>query len=148
MVLIMNSFDVRTLNSSENFIKIKSISGNSVSFIIEDFKDWCWAGLLISNYVKSQIHVYLRDVKVTTIPKAGVIKVFLYGPFKDPSGSRVWNDFDALIMRDNMIRYNNPFPDVCTKDYVKLHRTDKAVLWIYIEEVSIKEVEVSITLGV
>lgn len=148
MIPMLNSFDVYTLNGSENFIRIKSISENSVSFIIEDFKDWCWTGLVISNYRKAQMDIYLRNVKVTTAPKAEVIRLFLYGPFKDPNESSVWDNFDVLLMRSNMIKYNNPFPDVSSRDYVKLHKSDKAVLWIYIEEISIKEMEVSILLGI
>ncbi len=98
---------------------------------VDNFTGWAWIGFILhgSNtkiLTSSSFHVW-------TYPDVNIVKVFIYGPFVNSAKSKVWEDVDSHEMRDNLQLYGEPFPDVGSKDTMKLEKSLRAVVWIYLE---------------
>ena len=105
--------------------------GSDVLAYIENFVGWSWVGLVVGG--RDLKEVTPSDIRVSTYPEVGLVKVFLYGPFADVASSGVWEGVDQQNMRGNLLRYGDPFPSVRKKELVRVGRDLRAVVWVYLE---------------
>ena len=112
---------------------------------IENFTGWSWVGLVVVGHDSKEVTP--SDFKVITYPKVDLLKVFVYGPFVDVSSSGVWEGVDPQSMRENLLRYGDPFPFTRKRELVRLEAGSKAVVWVYLEGREVPLLLVSVTLN-
>lgn len=105
--------------------------GSSVLAYIENFTGWSWVGLVVVGYDLKEI--VPSNLRVSTYPEVDLVKVFVYGPFVDVVSSGVWEGVDQQSMRENLLKYGDPFPSVRKRELVRVGRDSRAVVWVYLE---------------
>jgi len=105
--------------------------GSDVLVYIENFTGWSWVGLVVGGRDLKEITP--SDFRVSTYPEVGLVRVFLYGPFVDVASSGVWEGVDQQSMRENLLKYGDPFPSVRNRESVRVGRDSRAVVWVYLE---------------
>ncbi len=105
--------------------------GSGVLAYIENFTGWSWVGLVLVGHDLKEI--VPSNFRVSTYPEVNLVKVFLYGPFVDVASSGVWEGVDQQRMRENLLKYGDPFPSVRKRELVRVGRGSRAVVWVYLE---------------
>ncbi|MDT7895897.1 MAG: hypothetical protein RQ855_06800 [Desulfurococcales archaeon] len=108
-----------------------------------------WIGIVISN--DGSFPRSLPKLSVAIVPATNFsTSIFLYGPFRSPGNSGVWDSVDICLMRQNMLSSGNPFPGNMDHYSVYLEPGYKAISWIFINYTgseSIEQVKITITLN-